>query len=220
MCDSHITTIEQIKSSLQLDQHFEFTASDKRTKYQWIEEALRKFRYHRLKTKKEKSIVCIYIRKVTGISKAQLKRLIRRHKKAGRLVPNYTHLGRHKFKVKFGPEDIARLIDTDYAHGHLSGKATKEILRREYEVFGHKEYAGIATISQSHIYNLRGHNRQYGSSKAKWVARTKATDIDIGIRAKPHPDGQAGYLRVDTVHSGDKAGEKSSYHINIVDEVT
>lgn len=220
MCDSHITTIEQIKSFLQLDQKFEFAVQTKRTKYQWIEEALRKFRYHRLKTKKERSTVCKYIRKVTGISKAQLKRLIRRHKQCGKLVPNYTHLGKHKFKVKFGPKDIALLIDTDYAHGHLSGRATKEILRREYEVFGRKEYAVIATIAQSHIYNLRGNNRQYNSSKAKWVARTKATDVDIGIRAKPRPDGKPGYLRVDTVHSGDKDGEKGSYHINIVDEVT
>ena len=220
MGDSHITTIEQIKSFLQLDQKFEFTIADKREKYQWIEEALRKFRYHRLKTKKERSIVCKYIRKATGISKAQLKRLIRKHKKRGKLVPNYAHLGRHKFKVKFGPADIALLIDTDYAHGHLNGTATREILKREYGVFGHKEYAVIATISQSHIYNLRGNNRQYNSSKAKWVARTKATDVNIGVRAKPRPDGKPGFLRVDTVHSGDKGGVKGAYHINIVDEVT
>lgn len=220
MCDSHVTTIEQIKGLLQLNQQFQFALADKRAKYRWIEEALRKFSYHRLKTKTEKSVVCRYIRKVTGISKAQLKRLIRKHKKCGRLVPNYDHLGRTKFKVKFGPKDIELLIETDYAHGHLSGKATKEILRREYEVFEHKAYAVIATISQSHIYNIRGGNRQYNSSKAKWIARTKATSVNIGIRAKPRPNGKPGFLRVDTVHSGDRNGEKGSYHINIVDEVT
>lgn len=220
MGDSHITTIEQIKSFLQLDQQFEFAIADKRARYQWIEEALRKFRYHRLKTKKERSIVCKYIRTATGISKAQLKRLIRKHKKCGKLIPNYTHLGQHKFKVKFGPTDIALLITTDYAHGHLNGRTTQEIRKREYEVFHHEAYKNISCISSSHIYNLRGGNRQYNSSEAKWVARTKATQVNIGIRAKPHPHGKPGYLRVDTVHSGDKCGVKGAYHINIVDEVT
>ncbi len=220
MGDSHITTIEQIKSFLQLNQKFEFAVADKRARYQWIEEALGKFRYHRLKTKKERSAVCKYIRKATGISKAQLKRLIRKHKKCGKLVPNYAHIGCHKFKTKYGPADITLLINTDYAHGHLNGKATQEILKREYGVFHHEEYQNISRISPSHLYNLRGHNRQYNSSKAKWVARTKATDVEIGIRAKPRPQGKPGYLRVDTVHSGDKNGEKGAYHLNIVDEVT
>jgi hypothetical protein len=220
MYDSPITTIEQIKTFLQLDNGFQFAIAAKREKYQWIEEALRKFRYHRLKTKKERSAVCKYIRKTTGISKAQLKRLIRKHKKCGKLTPNYTHLGKHKFKTKYGPTDIALLINTDYAHGHLNGTATQEILKREYGVFHHEKYKTICRISVAHLYNLRGSNRQYNSSKAKWVARTNATQVNIGIRAKPHPNGKPGYLRVDTVHSGDKGGEKGSYHLNIVDEVT
>lgn len=78
----------------------------------------------------------------------------------------------------------------------------------------------MATISTAHIYNIRGDNRQYNSSVAKWVARTNATQVNIGIRAKPRPNGKPGYLRVDTVHSGDVNGEKGAYHINIVDEVT
>ena len=36
----------------------------------------------------------------------------------------------------------------------------------------------------------------------------------IGHRRKPQPDGQPGYVRVDTVHQGDQDGAKGVYHIN------
>ena len=52
------------------------------------------------------------------------------------------------------------------------------------------------------------------------VAKTRATHRTIGQRRKPQPDGQPGYVRVDTVHQGDQDGAKGVYHINAVDEVT
>ena len=42
----------------------------------------------------------------------------------------------------------------------------------------------------------------------------------IGERRCPQPEGRPGYLRVDTVHQGDRDGVKGVYHINAVDEVT
>jgi hypothetical protein len=44
--------------------------------------------------------------------------------------------------------------------------------------------------------------------------------VSIGERRKPDPQGRPGYLRVDTVHQGDRDGEKGVYHINVVDELT
>ncbi len=52
------------------------------------------------------------------------------------------------------------------------------------------------------------------------VTRTRATQVSIGERRKPHPAGRAGFLRVDSVHQGDLDGEKGLYEINLVDEVT
>ena len=51
-------------------------------------------------------------------------------------------------------------------------------------------------------------------------ARTKPSVSGIGERAKPDPNGQPVYIRIDTVHQGDLNGHKSIYHINAVDEVT
>ena len=44
--------------------------------------------------------------------------------------------------------------------------------------------------------------------------------IAIGERRKPEPEGQPGYVRVDTVHQGDLDGVKGVYTINAVDEMT
>lgn len=75
-------------------------------------------------------------------------------------------------------------------------------------------------MSVGHIYNVRNTNRQYASSDAMYFTATKSSKIDIGIRRKPRPNGQPGYVRIDTVHQGDLGGNKGVYHINTVNEVT
>ena len=112
------------------------------------------------------------------------------------------------------------MIDTDVFHECLNGLATKEIMRREFAVFKKKEYENISRISVSHLYNLRNHNRQYQSSAALFFKHTQASQVNIGIRRKPQPDGKPGYLRVDTVHQGDLDKVKGAYHINLIDEIT
>jgi hypothetical protein len=42
----------------------------------------------------------------------------------------------------------------------------------------------------------------------------------IGVRKAPAPDGQAGFVRIDTVHQGDLEGVKGVYHITCVDAVS
>ena len=49
---------------------------------------------------------------------------------------------------------------------------------------------------------------------------TRPTEVAIGERRRPEPNGRPGYLRIDTVHQGDLEGVKGVYHINAVDEVT
>jgi hypothetical protein len=49
---------------------------------------------------------------------------------------------------------------------------------------------------------------------------TRPVPVAIGERRAPRPEGRPGYLRVDTVHQGDREGLKGVYHVNAVDEVT
>lgn len=220
MNDSLVCTIQQLNAFLKLDSAVQFTVHNKAERYRWIARVLATFKYHQLQWRHERGIVRHYIHRVTAISPAQLSRLIRKHHQTQRLLPYAMVLSRQHFPTIYAPEDIALLIETDYIHHHLSGAATQKILKREYEIFKRLEYKIISNISVSHIYNLRHHNRQYNSSKAKWLHHTQAIRTNIGLRAKPQPCGQPGFLRVDTVHQGDFNGLKGPYHINIVDEVT
>ena len=44
--------------------------------------------------------------------------------------------------------------------------------------------------------------------------------VIIGERTRPEPQGQPGYIRIDTVNKGYYEGAKGVFHINAVDEVT
>ena len=184
-------------------------------KYIWVETTLTRFRYFSI-DRKAKSEVRKYITMVTEYSPAQLSRLINKKKKTGKVRRSETQ--RNRFEQRYGVSDIELLLKTDNAHARISGPATKKILEREYVVFGKTEYENIKRISSSHIYNLR-QTRQY-VSQALTFEKTNPVDRNIGERRKPRPDGKPGFLRVDSVHQGDKNGEKGVYHVNIVDEVT
>lgn len=123
---------------------------------------------------------------------------------------------RHCFPEKYTLAEVALLAKTDELHGWLSGPATKKILEREYEVYGHAQYENISRISVAQIYNLR-HSKRY---RGKRYTHTKPVVSRIGERTKPEPQGYPWQIRVDTVHQGDHEHQKGVYHINAVDEVT
>ena len=79
-------------------------------------------------------------------------------------------------------------------------------------------YERLSTISVAHIYNLR-RSTTYCNQRRNFT-KTKRSPVAIGERRKPQPQGQPGFIRIDTVHQGDEDGIKGVYHINAVDEVT
>jgi len=210
-------SISQIDKFLKDNNEMELEIISVKEKYEFIRTVLVIIKYRSL-SKKDRGLVSRYLRFFTRYSKGHLKKLIKKWK-SGLLFYNPSRK-RNKFSFFYKPSDIALLIKTDIAHNHLSGPATKTILKREFEVFGKIEYENISKISIAHLYNLRNNNLQYGSSNALFLKRTQAVQVPIGIRRKPRPNGAPGYLRVDTVHQGDFKGKKGVYHINLVDEVT
>lgn len=216
MNDAHVVSIAQLRELLKLTNTVEFKGKDKKETYAWIGTTLGRFKYFSLKKKKERSTVRTYIRTMTGLSQSQVTLLIARKKKTGRVLVMCQK--RNHFPTTYTTDDIARLIETDNAHNRLSAPATKRIFEREFSVFGDQRFERMKNISPSHIYNLRG-KRQY-VSQALTYTKTNPTQVSIGERRKPNPQGKPGYLRIDTVHQGDSDKEKGVYHINIVDEVT
>jgi hypothetical protein len=213
MNDEKLQTLEQVKQFIEGSQPLEFEGIHTEEKYKWIEEVLGKFRYNRLK-KEGKGLIRRYITTVTGYSRSQVARLIGKYQESGRIkVERYR---RHRFPHKYSAAEVSLLARTDELHGWLSGPATRKILEREYEFYGDERFKKIGGISVAQIYNLR----RSKSYKGKRYTRTRPVISRIGEREKPRPQGQPGYIRIDTVHQGDREGRKGVYHINAVDEVT
>lgn len=215
MDDKQLFTVPQIEQFTAGTAAVEFCGALRKEKYVWIESTLTRFRYRGCR-KKDRSAIKRFIMKTTGYSDIQTKRLIGQYLQCGKVLLSAKR--KHRFPAIYTTDDVALLVRTDNAHARLSGPATKRICDREYRVFGKSAYARLARISVSHLYNLR-ERRQY-VSHATTYTKTQATTIPIGERRKPQPLGKPGFLRVDSVHQGDRDNEKGVYHVNLVDEVT
>ena len=215
MDDTRITRLEQVQEVLGSSQELAFKGVGRQERYSWIESVLKRFDYFRL-GRKGKGLLKAYLQRLSGLSRAQLTRLVARKLTEGTIRP--LHERRNCFATKYSNADKALLVQTDNAHGRLSGPATQRILQRQYELYKDKRFERLRGISSAHIYNLRK-SRAY-QQRAQTFAKTRSVSVSIGIRRKPEPQGKPGYIRVDTVHQGDLNGKKGVYHINMVDAVT
>jgi transposase InsO family protein len=207
--------LDQIRAFLKGSEGIRFEGKSKEQIYSWIEKLLIHHSY-RQQTRPVRGLLRQYVKKMTGLSRAQVTRLIGRFGKTGRVRP--TVYQRHRFAQRYTPGDVELLARVDQAHETLSGPATRHILQREYEVYGKREYERLASISVAHLYNLR-QRPKYRQQRLNYT-KTRATQVAIGERRRPDPQGQPGFLRVDTVHQGDEPGSKGVYHINAVDQIT
>lgn len=216
MNDAHLVTVEQLERFVYASRDMRFVGMTRVEKYLWLEKLLQRF-WYRTARKKNKSVIKTYAMKMTGYSDAQMTRLLKTYCKTKHLSVSNSP-ARSRFETRYTKEDIARLVETDNAHGRLSGKATRELFRRAHDIFSDERFVRLKNISISHLYNLR-ETRQYVSHTSTFT-KTSSVRSQIGERRKPYPEGKPGYIRVDSVHQGDLDKEKGVYHINLVDEVT
>jgi hypothetical protein len=205
----------ELKAFLDASAPLTFAGHSRQESYVWIEQTLRRYAYL-FRPRQEKGLLRRYLLKISGFSPAQLTRLIAQYRRTGhvRVVP----YRRHRFSTQFTRQDRLLLAEVDEAHERLSAPATIAILRREVSLFGHHEFARLSQISPAHLYRLR-HDVAYRSATT-FIAKTHPTTSRYGERRRPEPHGRPGYLRVDTVHQGDRDGQKGVYHINTIDAVT
>jgi len=208
-------SLQQIEAFLNASQSIRFRGETQKQIYPWIEQVLVRQQYGQQK-RAARGLLRRYLAKMTGLSRAQVTRLIARYRERGTVQPRAYQ--RHRFPQRYTRADIELLATVDEAHENLSGPATQRILQREYRVYGKGQYQRLALISVSHLYNLR-QQTHYRQRRLHYV-RTRPTAVSIGERRPPDPQGQPGYLRLDTVHQGDPPGAHGVYHINAVDQVT
>jgi transposase InsO family protein len=214
--EAETLNLEQMESFLRASEAMRFEGETRQQVYPWMERVLCQQQYHQ-QGRAARGLVRRYVGKMTGLSRAQVTRLIARYGRCGRIeVAPYR---RHRFPQRYTRADVELLALVDEAHENLSGPATRRILEREYQLYGKPEYARLATISVAHLYNLRRQPR-YRERRLCYV-KTRPTAVAIGERRPPDAQGRPGFLRIDTVHQGDApGGAKGVYHINAVDEVT
>jgi len=211
-----LQTLEQLRAFLEGSQPIDFDVPQREAANDFIAQTLRRFGYARL-GKTDKGLVRRYLCKVTGRSRAQMTRLIARFRATGRIDDRRRGPAK-AFPRRYTREDVLLLAELDALHGTLSGPATRKLCERAYVLFGDDRYARLAGISNGHLYNLR-HGTAYQHRRGP-MDKTRPVKVNIGERRKPAPNGQPGFLRVDSVHQGDLDGIKGLYHINRVDEVS
>ena len=208
-------TLDQMSEFVEGSQALGFSVPERPGVYGFIERVLQVQQYRRL-SRGQKGIVRRFLVKMTGLSRAQMTRWVGRWMRT-RVVQRQPTC-RPSFATKYTAADIALLAAVDEVHEDLSGPAVRRVIEREYAVFGKPEYARLAGISVSHLYNLRG-SAVYRNHRVR-VHHTQGRQVSIAERRKPDPRGRPGYIRVDTVHQGNQDGQPGLYHINAVDTVT
>ena len=209
--------MEQVRAFVEGSEPVDYQPKDRASAYAFVRRTLAAFDYHRL-GRADRGCVRAYIGKACGFSAAQISRLIRQQAETGAVVDRRARNSGRPFETVYTAADIRLLAEVDEAFGGMSGLATCEILRRARDVHGDARFERLADVSRSHLYNLRA-TRTYRTKRTTW-AKTRPSPVAIGVRKAPEPNGQPGFLRVDTVHLGDRDGRKGVYVVNVVDEVT
>ncbi len=215
MDDSEAGSLEQMRAFLAGSGGVRFGGHRREEVYSWVEQTLVRHQYAGL-DRPGKGLVRRYLARMTGLSRAQVTRLIAAYRRQGRVQA--VAYQRTRFATRYTAADLGLLAYVDRAHGNLSGPATRRILEREYSQYNQAAYQRLAAISVAHLYRLRN-SAAYRKQNTSYQP-TRPTPIPIGERRKPQPHGSPGYLRIDTVHQGDQDGRKGLYHINAVDQVT
>jgi hypothetical protein len=129
-----------------------------------------------------------YLSKMTGLSRAQVTRLIRCYRETG--FVRERNCRRNRFASRYTASDIELLAEVDQAHETPSGPATQKILYREFHDHGDARYERLAAISMAHIYNLR-QSRRYREKRLVYQ-KTRPVQVAIGERRRPDPQGGPG----------------------------
>lgn len=218
MNESRLNTVAQLRAFLEGTLEVEFCSlNSDAQRYAFISTLLRRFGYAGL-GRVDKGVVLRYLQRTTGYSRQQLTRLVRRAVDGALLAKRY-RAPPHGFVRKFNPADVALLAETDALHATLSGPATKCLMQRAYAHYGDVRYERLASVSVSHLYNLR-RAAGYQAKRLHWTKTAKGQSLAIGERRAPAPEGRPGFIRIDSVHQGDLDGLKGVYHINAVDCLT
>lgn len=133
--------LEQIRTLLAASEEVRFEGENRKEIYNWVRQTVIEQQYH-VQGKADKGLLRRYVAKMTGLSRAQLTRLIGQYLETGKIEERGYR--RRRFPSLYTRKDIELLGTVDEAHETLSGPARQKILYREYQELGNAEYERLA----------------------------------------------------------------------------
>jgi hypothetical protein len=130
MNDSQIKTLQHIRQALCSALRVSFKGLSRHEKYTWVMKTLKRFRFRSL-GKKDRGLLRAYLQRMTGLSRAQVTRLLTVWMTCGALKIQPSH--RRKFPSTYTLTDKLLLVETDNAHQRLSGPATRRLFQRQFK---------------------------------------------------------------------------------------
>ena len=134
-------SLKQIEKFLAASKAVRFESNHRVEVYGWIERLLCEQEYMR-QARGERGLLRRYIAKMTGLSRAQVTRLLARYMATGQVRVKSGR--RHRFPQRYTRADIELLAKVDEAHEGLSGPATRRILQRAFHLYGKPEFERLA----------------------------------------------------------------------------
>jgi hypothetical protein len=182
MNDTKLVTLEKLRGFLAGAADPGLTVvSVPAARYGLIKGVLKRFK-DPLLGKADRGVVRRYLCRVTGYLHPQLTRLIAQYLRSGCLVRRY-RVNPSSYIRQFTPQDVLLLAELDSLHATLSGPATRVLLARAYHLFGQPAYARLATISVSHLYNLRA--QPLYQQQHVHYSKTQTRPSTLGVRRRP-----------------------------------
>lgn len=217
MQEDRLVTLLQLRQFVEGTTEVEFRRFGKdEDRYRHIEGVLRRFGYARLK-RTDKGLVVRYLMRTSGYSRPQLVAADQARpggvaaeglsRADARLCPP---LPRRRRGVAGGHRHAARHA---LGPGHPTPDATRAGYRLRCPLRPPGNNLDRAFVQSAPAHRL--HRTPTGMDQD-----APPTQVSIGERRAPAPEGRPGFIHIDTVHQGDQDGVKGVYHINAVDCLT
>ena len=127
-------TLDEIREVLDGGRTMDLRILTRSDAYSLIEDTVRRFDYARL-GKPDKGILRHFLGTVTGLSRAQVTRLLKQYRVTGGLA-DHRHAPSRPFPRRYTNTDVELLAEVDALHGTLSGPATRRLCARASQLFG------------------------------------------------------------------------------------
>ncbi|MCY4550138.1 MAG: hypothetical protein OXC28_17355 [Defluviicoccus sp.] len=122
-----VQTLEHVRRVAEANETVDFAIADRASAYEFIRRTLVQFVYAAL-GKADIGAVKAYLAKMTGLSRAQLTRLMARHRWTGRIRDRRSAGRARPFARRYTAAEIRLLAEVDAALGQRCGPATFERL--------------------------------------------------------------------------------------------